>query len=56
MEGRLEGYEFVDEYHNIKPALILYFKDMKPMPIRDYMWERYLPFIISFEENKINNS
>ena len=32
-------------YHNIKPALVLYFKNNKPMPIRDYMWNDYLPLI-----------
>lgn len=51
MEGRLAGYEFVDEYNGIKPALVLYFIDHRPMPIRDYRWEEYLPFIINFDQN-----
>ncbi|MBP3345178.1 MAG: thermostable hemolysin delta-VPH [Clostridia bacterium] len=49
-EGRLVGYEFMEEYHGIKPALVLYFSDAKPMPIRDYMWEEYLPFLINFDD------
>ncbi len=50
LEGRLTGYEFVDEYHGITPALVLYFKDHNPMPIRDYMWEKYLPFLVDLED------
>ena len=49
MEGKLVGYEFLDEYNGISPALLLYFDDHKPMPIRDYMWEEYLPYIMNFE-------
>ncbi|MBO5395031.1 MAG: thermostable hemolysin delta-VPH [Clostridia bacterium] len=52
LEGRLTGYEFVDEYHGIKPALVLYFKDARPMPIRDYMWEEYLPILEKFDKNQ----
>lgn len=32
-------------YHNIKPALVLYFTNNKPIPIRDYMWNEYIPLI-----------
>lgn len=49
MEKRLVGYEFVDVYNGISPALVLYFSDHKPMPIRDYRWEEYLPFLINFD-------
>ncbi len=51
-EGKLTGYEFVEEYHGISPALVLYFKDSRPMPIRDYMWEQYLPFLLEFEDKQ----
>ena len=50
LEGRLEGYQFVDEYNGIKPALVLYFAGHKPMPVRDYRWEEYLPYLINFNE------
>ena len=52
LEGKLTGYEFCEEYHGISPALVLYFGEEKPMPIRDHMWERYLPFLIEFEEKQ----
>ena len=47
LEGKLTGYEFVDDYNGIKPALVLYFKGERPMPIRDYKWEEYLPILIN---------
>ena len=30
-------------YHHIRPALVLYFNNNKPIPIREYMWQDYLP-------------
>lgn len=39
--GDLVKYEFVDNWNGIKPALVLYFKNDKPMPIRDYRWNEY---------------
>lgn len=51
-EGKLIGYEFLDEYNGISPALLLYFSDHRPMPIRDYMWEEYLPFLMKLDENQ----
>ena len=30
-----------DNYHNIKPALVLYFFNNQPIPIREYMWKDY---------------
>lgn len=32
-------------YHNIKPALVLYFENNIPIPIRDYMWKDYFPLL-----------
>lgn len=49
LEGKLIKYEFRDEYHGIKPALVLFFENRKPMPIRSYRWEEYLPFLINLE-------
>ena len=34
------------EYHHIKPALVLYFDNSRPIPIRDYMWREYLDLLI----------
>ena len=50
LEGRLVGYKFMDEYNGISPALVLFFDGAKPMPIRDYRWQEYLPFLMDFEE------
>ena len=54
LSGLLERYEFVDDYNGIKPALVLYFKDNPPMPIRSYRWEEYLPFLQMFGDKREN--
>ena len=46
LSGKLVSYKFVDDYNVIKPALVLYFNDHRPMPIRSYRWEEYIPFLI----------
>lgn len=55
LEGKLEGYEFLDEYNGISPVLLLHFEGSRSMPIRDYMWEEYLPYILGFENKGKNN-
>jgi len=50
LEGRLIGYKFEDEYNGIKPALVLYFDNHKPMPVRDYRWEEYIPYLINISK------
>ena len=49
-DGHLVGYEFVDNWNGIKPALVLYFDKANPMPIREYRWQEYLPLLNSNEE------
>lgn len=44
-DGELVKFEFMDNWNGIKPALVLYFKEDKPMPIREYRWPEYLPLI-----------
>ena len=41
--GKLIRFEFVEEYHGISPALLLYFDDSKHpvMPIRKHRWQEY---------------
>ena len=34
-----------ENYHNIKPAMVLYFNCSKPIPIRNYRWHEYFPLI-----------
>lgn len=40
--GHLTGYEIVDNWNGISSALVLYFDNHKPMPIREYRFEEYL--------------
>lgn len=39
--GLLKKHEYLEAYHNIKPALVLYFKDGTIYPIREYRWYEY---------------
>lgn len=43
-EGHLLKTEIVDRWNKISPALVLYFDNHKPMPIREYRWDEYLEF------------
>lgn len=43
--GHCISASFFSNYHNIKPALVLYFENNIPIPIRDYMWSEYLPIL-----------
>lgn len=49
-EKKLTGYKFVDDYNGIRPALVLYFKNERPMPIRQYKWGDYLPILMSLSD------
>ncbi len=40
--GDLIYYTIVDDYNGISPALVLYFKSHKPMPIRKHKFDEYL--------------
>jgi hypothetical protein len=48
-DGCLIRYEFVDNWNGIKPALVLYFKEANPIPIREYRWNEYLPLLSNGE-------
>lgn len=41
IDGHLISYEIVERWNNISPALVLYFDNHKPMPIREYRWDEY---------------
>lgn len=49
--NELVKYEIVDNYNNIKPAMLLYFKDETLMPIREY---RFLEYFELFESISFN--
>lgn len=44
-QGELVKFEIVQNYHGIKPAMVLYFKNYPPMPVREYRFEEYLNLI-----------
>lgn len=41
-EGHLQRTEIVDDWNGIAPALVLYFDNHRPMPIREHKWDEYL--------------
>lgn len=43
--GNCIGASVFSCYNNIKPALVLYFDNNIPIPIREYMWKEYLPIL-----------
>ena len=43
-EGHLVRMEIVERWNAISPALVLYFDNHRPMPIRQYRWDDYLRF------------
>ena len=43
--GELNYYTIVDNYNGISPALVLYFKKNKPMPIRQKHFEEYFKLL-----------
>lgn len=47
--GECERAEIVEKYGNISPALVLYFTNHKPMPIREVHFDKYLALLSYFE-------
>jgi len=41
-DGHLVKMEIVERWNAIAPALVLYFDNHRPMPIRQYRWDEYL--------------
>lgn len=39
--GHCTGARILEEYHGICPALLLFFDNHPPMPIREYKWQEY---------------
>lgn len=42
--GHLTKAEIVERWNAISPALVLYFDNHRPMPIREYKWDQYMKF------------
>lgn len=47
--SELVEWEIVENWNNIKPALVLYFKNDKPMPIREYRWDEYMEILKDYK-------
>ncbi|MBE7076301.1 MAG: thermostable hemolysin delta-VPH [Clostridiales bacterium] len=52
--GHCFSASLMEEYHHIRPALVLYFDNCRPIPIREYMWSDYLPLLNELKVNIIN--
>lgn len=44
-DGHLMRFEIVPKWGAISPALVLYFDNNRPMPIREYRWDEYFPLL-----------
>ena len=44
-EGHLTHFEIVAQWNQIAPALVLYFDNHIPMPIREEKWSEYLAIL-----------
>lgn len=44
-EGHLLAVQFFETYHNISPAMVLYFDNEKPIPIREHRFVEYVNLI-----------
>lgn len=51
-QGEFVRFEIVDNYNGIKPAMILYFKNNRPMPVREYRFDEYLQIFENLKSNK----
>ena len=51
-DGSLIRYYIVSNYNGISPALILEFKNHRPMPIREHRWGEYFDIIENLDNKK----
>ena len=49
-DNELTSYKIVEDWNGISPALVLFFKNHRPMPIRENKWGLYQD-IIKNEKN-----
>ena len=43
--GHLVRFEIVERWGNIAPALVLYFDNNRPMPIREHRFDEYMQLL-----------
>lgn len=44
-DGHLVRFEIVDKWNSISPALVLFFDNHRPMPVREYRWDEYFTIL-----------
>ena len=44
-DGHLVRFEIVDKWNSISPALVLFFGNHRPMPVREYRWDEYMEIL-----------
>ena len=49
-QGNLINYKIFDKWNNISPALVLFFENHKPMPIRKEKWQMYFEIIKTYQK------
>ena len=54
-DNHLIAVSIFPEYKNIRPAMVLYFDNHRPIPIREYMWDDYLDKIHNKKIEIIND-
>ena len=52
LDGKLVSYEFRKQWNGISPALVFFFYDEKPMPVREYRFEEYMIILNDFNSKK----
>ncbi len=45
LNGNCISASVFSNYHHIRPALVLYFENNIPIPIRNYKWQEYVPLL-----------
>ena len=40
-EGHLKNMKIMDRWNQIALAMVLFFDNHKPMPVREYRWDEY---------------
>lgn len=48
-EGHLTNYEIVPDWNGIRPALVLYFDNNRPMPVREHKFYEYMEILKKVE-------
>ncbi len=52
-EGKAIGFEFLENYNNISPCLLILFKDEKAMPIRVDRFDEYLKLLREYDVKQL---